>query len=50
MNLISAAPALLWLSLYLQVVDLYETYEWRTSFTTRKKELSTREMNVINGT
>ena len=33
-----------------QVVDPYESYEWRTSLTTREKELSIREMNLISRT
>ena len=30
-------------------VDPFESFGWRMAFTTREKELSIREMNIITG-
>ena len=32
---------------FLRVVDSYESYELRTSFTSREKEMSIRQMHLI---
>ena len=54
MNIISGAEKstalhILWLRYCAQFVDPFESFEWRMGFTTREKELSIREMNIITG-
>ena len=43
------AAHLLWLTWCSQVVDLCKSYEWRTSSTTREKELSIRKVHLNSG-